>query len=198
MKNYLIMIRFVLILSLFTSLIFIGMEFWTRPLILANASAEFKTTILDAYGLSYTTPTINQVFDDNVEIISKDGLNFYVDKASGKISYQMSGSGVWGPIIAIITFEPDFKTISRVRVTQQEETPGLGGVVASIPYQTKYEGVVLASVTPYIDVAKPTDQVGAANEVDSITGATRTSYAFETIINEAYEKHLAVWKGLGN
>jgi Na+-transporting NADH:ubiquinone oxidoreductase subunit C len=110
----------------------------------------------------------------------------------------MSGSGVWGPIIAIITFEPDFKTISRVRVTQQEETPGLGGVVASIPYQTKYEGVVLSNVAPYIDVAKPTDQKGLANEVDSITGATRTSYAFEIIINEAYEKHLAAWKGLGN
>jgi Na+-transporting NADH:ubiquinone oxidoreductase subunit C len=198
MKNYLIMIRFILILSLFTSALFIGMEFWTRPLIIANASAEFKTTILDAYGLSYTTPTINQVFEENVENISVDGLNFYVDKNSGKISYQMSGAGVWGPIIAIITFEPDFKTISRVRVTQQEETPGLGGVVASIPYQTKYEGVVLASVTPYIDVAKPTDQKGLTNEVDSITGATRTSYAFEIIINEAYEIHLAAWKGLGN
>jgi Na+-transporting NADH:ubiquinone oxidoreductase subunit C len=198
MKNYLVMIRFVLILSLFTSAIFIGMEFWTRPLIVANASAEIKTTILDAYGLNYTTPTINQVFDQNVETKTSDGLTFFVDKASGKVSYQMSGSGVWGPIIAIITFEPDFKTISRVRVTQQEETPGLGGVVASIPYQTKYEGVVLSDVTPYIDVAKPVDQKGLPNEVDSITGATRTSNAFEIIINEAYELHLAAWRNLGN
>lgn len=198
MKNYLVMIRFVLILSLFTSAIFIGMEFWTRPLIEANASAEIKTTILDAYGLSYTTPTINQIFEQNVETKTSDGLTFFVDKNSGKVSYQMAGAGVWGPIIAIITLEPDFRTISRVRVTQQEETPGLGGVVASIPYQTKYEGVVLAEVTPYIDVAKPVDQKGLPNEVDSITGATRTSNAFEIIINEAYEKHLAAWKNLGN
>jgi Na+-transporting NADH:ubiquinone oxidoreductase subunit C len=197
MKNYLTMLRFVILLTLFTSFIFIGMEVWTRPLIEANATAEFKTTILNAYNLSYTTPTINQVFASEIEIIESDGLTFYIDKKTGKISYEISGSGVWGPIIGIITLEPDFKTINRIRITQQEETPGLGGVVASIPYLTKYEGIVFGDQKPYIDIAKPQDQKGLSNEVDSITGATRTSNAFEVILNDSYELHAAAWRKVG-
>jgi Na+-transporting NADH:ubiquinone oxidoreductase subunit C len=32
------------------------------------------------------------------------------------------------------------------------------------------------------------------NEVDAITGATRTSKAFELILNNAYATHVAVWE----
>lgn len=198
MKQYFTLVRFVLILTAFTSIVFVGMELWTRPLIVANASAEFKTTILDAYSLSYTTPTINQVFDEKVEIVTIDGLNFYVDRQTRKVSVEVSGSGVWGPIIGIMTLEPDFKTISRIRITQQEETPGLGGVVASIPYLNKYVGVKFATSSPFIDILKPEQKTGASNEVDSITGATRTSNAFEVILNTDYEKYAAAWAKAGN
>jgi Na+-transporting NADH:ubiquinone oxidoreductase subunit C len=197
MKNYLVMIRFVILLTLFTSFIFIGMEVWTRPLIEANSTAEFKSTILSAYNLSFTTPTINQVFESEIEIVESDGLTFYVDKKTGKVSYEISGPGVWGPIIGIITLEPDFKTIYRIRITQQEETPGLGGVVASIPYLTKYEGISFSNQNPYIIIAKPQDQKDLSNEVDSITGATRTSNAFQTILNESYAAHAVAWRKVG-
>lgn len=197
MKNYLIMLRFVLILTIFTSAIFIGMELWTRPLIQSNSSAEFKTTILDAYQLSYTTPTINQVFDQGVETLEIDGLTFYIDKITSKVSYQITGAGVWGPITGIITLEPDFETIARIRITEQQETPGLGGVVASLPYLAKYQGVKFAETTPYIDILKPQEKTGASNQVDSITGATRTSNAFEIILNDAYAAHLAAWRKAG-
>lgn len=198
MKQYFPLLRFVLILTAFTSVIFVGMEMWTRPLIVANASAEFKTTILDAYGISYTTPTINSTFEEKVEIVKIDDLNFYVDKVSKKVSVQISGSGVWGPIIGIMTLEPDFKTISRIRITQQEETPGLGGIVATIPYLNKYVGVAFSENEPYINILKPQDQTGANNEVDSITGATRTSNAFKVILNTDYAAYAAAWAKAGN
>lgn len=184
MNSYLKMIVFVVLLGLLTSGVFVGMEIWTGPLIEANAANEIKSTILDANGYSYTTATINDIFDQNITAETVDGLTLYFDNSSGRVSYEFSGGGVWGPIIGIITLESDYVTIKEVKVLQQEETPGLGGVVASANYLAQFPGI---KFSPKIEINIPDGQPNKANEVDSISGATRTSRAFETILNNAYE-----------
>ena len=194
MKRYLKMVWFILILGTLTSVVFVGMEIWTRPLIDANAANELKSIVLSANDISFNTGNISDVFDENIEIEEVGDFTFYVEKNSGRISYQFSGGGVWGPIIGIITLENDKETIRQIRIMQQEETPGLGGIVADLKYLAKYVGIM---IVPQIEVNIPDSAANKPNEVDSITGATRTSKAFEKILNDSYAERLSALAQLG-
>jgi Na+-transporting NADH:ubiquinone oxidoreductase subunit C len=194
MKRYLKMVWFILILGTLTSVVFVGMEIWTRPLIDANAANELKSIVLSANEISFNTGNISTVFDENIEVEEVGEFTFYVEKNSGRISYQFSGGGVWGPIIGIITLESDKETIRQIRIMQQEETPGLGGIVADLKYLAKYVGIM---IVPQIEVNIPDSATNKPNEVDSITGATRTSKAFEKILNDSYAERLSALAQLG-
>lgn len=194
MKRYLKMVWFILILGTLTSVVFVGMEIWTRPLIDANAANELKSIVLSANDISFNTGNISAVFDENIEVKEVGDFTFYVEKNSGRISYQFSGGGVWGPIIGIITLENDKETIRQIRIMQQEETPGLGGIVADLKYLAKYVGIM---IVPQIEVNIPDSAANKPNEVDSITGATRTSKAFEKILNDSYAERLNALAQLG-
>ena len=194
MKNYTKMLWFVVIMGAITSVVFVGMEAWTRPLIEANAAIELRSTILDANGISYTTATVNEVFEENISIRSVGDHTLYVDSNSGSISFEFNGSGVWGPITGVITLERDLKTIKHLKVLQQEETPGLGGVVAESGYLSQYKGV---EMTPELALRSSSDEL-RANEVDAITGATRTSTAFVSMLNTSYSEHLEALRKVGD
>lgn len=194
MNTYMKMLVFVLALAVGTSAVLLGMEELTADRIEANAEIELQQTILDAYGISYNTGNINEVFASSVDVIEEDGLTLYVDTNSGAVSFEFIGGGVWGPISGVLTLESDYETIKSVTVLQQEETPGLGGVVANPQYLATFEGVLM---TPELMIEKDTS-ANDPNEVDSITGATRTSDAFELILNNAYEAHQSLWQSLEN
>jgi len=185
MKRYLKMLLFIIILGSIVSGIFIGMEAWTGPLIRANADNELKSTILDHFGVSYTTATLNAVFDENVDILKVEDFTFFEHKNSGAVSYEFLGGGVWGPIYGIITLEDDLETIRQITVLEQEETPGLGGIVASKAYLDNFKG---KKMVPELEINIPGSDANKDNEVDSITGATRTSNAFEGILNNDFTK----------
>jgi len=193
-NTYMKMLVFVLALAVGTSAVLLGMEELTADRIEANAEIELQQTILDAYGISYNTGNINEVFASSVDVIEEDGLTLYVDTNSGAVSFEFTGGGVWGPISGVLTLESDYETIKSVTVLQQEETPGLGGVVANPQYLATFEGVLM---TPELMIEKDTS-ANDPNEVDSITGATRTSDAFELILNNAYEAHQSLWQSLEN
>lgn len=192
MKNQLKIFMFVIILGTLTSALLLGMDLLTRDRIRANAEALLKSSILDANAVSYNFTNIHTIFDDEVDVIESEGLTFYVHKTTGNISYTFAGGGVWGPIEGIITLQSDFVTIVAIRVLQQEETPGLGGVVAEPRYLSQFVGKLM---TPELIIAK-NPEPNADNEVDSITGATATSNRFSLILNTNYTEHKAVWDRL--
>ncbi|MBS3991486.1 MAG: FMN-binding protein [Erysipelothrix sp.] len=194
-KRYLQMLQFVLVMGLVTSLVFVGMELWTAPLIAANSANELRSSILSSNDIAFNTGNINAVYTENVEEITVDGLMFYVVKSTGNISFEFEGGGVWGPIEGVITLAPDKETIVDIRVLEQQETPGLGGIVATRNYLSTFKGI---RFLPTIEINKPDSDTNKANEVDSITGATRTSKAFEGILNETYTSRLDALAKVGN
>jgi len=181
------MIVFVVILGLLTSLLLIGMDLLTKDRISANEQALLKSSILDGFEINYNFNNIHDVFDEKVTVVTYDGFIFYIDNVTGRVSYEFLGDGVWGPIRGVITLENDFITIRRISILEQQETPGLGGVVAERNYLNKF---VAKQMT--ISITKtPTDSL---KDVDVITGGTRTSERFETLLNEAYQRHLVAWQ----
>ncbi len=182
-------IVFVFILGLSFSLLLMGVQSLTAERIRLNQEFDVQSAILDAFDESYTTANFNDVFEEVMETIETDDVVIYVHEASGGFAFEFSGLGVWGPISGIIAFESDFETIRYVRVLEQEETPGLGGVVAEDDYLAKYQGATMNGGLTISQTADPE----ASNEVDAIIGATRTSNAFEGMLNRAYEEHKAAW-----
>lgn len=208
MNKYLRMLTFIAILGAVSGGLLFGAKAATGALITANADALLKSEILTAHEVSFTFANIHEVFDENTEITTVESFygdadyayTFYVDKNNGYITFGFGpifGGGVWGPIIGLLSLEDDFTTIKRIAILQQEETPGLGGIVATRTYLDQFVGKTIGLGEDVLDIVKDLDVISAGdNEVRAITGATRTSNAFEDILNNAYAAYATIWQSL--
>ncbi len=190
MKQNLKLIVFVLILGVLTSGLLVGVDALTRDRITQNQAAQLKSAILDANEISYNFGNIHDVFDEEIEIITVGDLTFYEAKDSKNVSYPFFGGGVWGPISGIVTLKSDFETIVAVKVLNQQETPGLGGIIAEAKYLATFVGI---KMIPTLEINKD-GSANKPNEIDAITGATRTSEAFEIIMNDNYALYKTAWE----
>ncbi len=168
----------------------VGLNLYTAPLIAKNEELKLKASVLDALEVAYGESAIIDVFDRNVKIIQKDKDRFY-KTTEGAVAFEVSGPGLWGQIFGIISLERDLKTIRKIKITHQEETPGLGSRIAESAYLKQFKN---KEVLPKI-VFMPEGKAAGKNEVDAITGATGSSKAFEKLINTNIEKYLAILKG---
>ena len=189
MKEYTKMILFVVVMALLTSGILLGVEALTANRIQANQDAKIKSAILDAQGIEYSINSINETFESELDVIIIDDWTFYVNPETNNITFAISGNGVWGPIEGILTLEDDFETIVNVTILQQEETPGLGGVIAEDPYLATFVGKVML---PEFLINKDSSP-NLPNEIDAIVGATNTSKRFEELMNNDYVSARAAW-----
>lgn len=205
------MIVFVLVLGIFTSGLLVGMDSLTKDRIEANKSIDIQTTVLMGNGFSntdFTVANINEFFNQEIDTVTIESngetYTFYVGKTTGYITYRFIGGGVWGDIIGMITFEADFETIVKITILEQQETPGLGGVVAEAPYLAQFVGKIFDSTNEtypapnedlikFLEINKDNNPTNKANEVDTIAGATRTSKSFEFLLNQNYQIHKALW-----
>ncbi len=193
MNRNLRMVIFVVVMGIVTSVLLMGVDALTAERIQLNQQAQLQSAILDAYDIDYDAANIGQIFNDHFETKEIDDLVFFIHNDSGAISYEFSGDGLWGPIRAVISFEDDFETIRQIRVLQQEETPGLGGVIASHDYLDTFIGKNLSGGL----IISQSADASLDDEVDAITGATGTSNAFEGMLNRNYETFKETWEQEG-
>ncbi len=190
MKNGLRIIIFVIVMGTVSAAMLVGLNRYTAPLIAKNEELRLKVSVLDAFEITYGESEIIDVFDKNVKIIQKDKDKFYKTTA-GAVAFEVSGPGLWGPISGIISLERDLKTIRKIKITHQEETPGLGSRISESAYLQQFKN---KEILPKI-IFMPEGRAAGKNEVDAITGATGSSRAFERLINTNIEKYLAILKG---
>ena len=100
------------------------------------------------------------------------------------IAYALpfEGPGLWGPIRGFLAFEPNLTTIRGIVFYQQEETPGLGGRIASGEFCNRFKGKSIVGDKGITGFHIYKDARGP-NAVDAITGATLTSDAVGRIID---------------
>ena len=97
------------------------------------------------------------------------------------------GPGFQDTIKLIYGYNPETKKIIGMEVLESKETPGLGDKI--IKDQDFVDNFKSLSIEPEV-VAVKTGTREAANEVDSISGATISSKAVVKIINAGNEKFL--------
>ena len=124
------------------------------------------------------------------------GLN--EDKELIGYAFVAEGSGFQGTIRMIVGIEPDLDTLFGMKVLEQEETPGLGAKISEetpkkdfseefaklkIPATEK-----AAKLADFILCVKGNEDPNIPNDVQAITGATISSNAVVSIINQSLMK----------
>lgn len=194
MNNVTHTLGFAVALGVSCSVLLVGANQFTRPYREANAKAEEVRNFLAALEApvpaAATAEELLATFEANVREESRMGMRLFAYLPEGAeapvaVAVPFSGPGVWGPIEGVLALEPDLKTIRGVRFYKQEETPGLGGEIASDWFQQQFRGkrIVSASGEPGFRVRKP-GTLKDDNVVDAVTGATMTSDRVEIMLND--------------
>lgn len=189
MKN-LKMLIFLMVLSTICVLLLGG-----ATLLYRQASSIFNVrlyaVILDLFNIETTEDNVREVFLDNFEIQTIGDRTYYTAKNTDKgvRVFTASGPGLWSTIEILLAVDSNFEKLYGLRVISQAETPGLGGRIAEKQFQERFKDV---EVQPSLRIVK---FASAPNEVDAVTGASKTSEALEEIINKALEEAAQALKG---
>ena len=145
---------------------------------LGNSSLE-QQQIIDIYDQSVTTKKLRQ-------------MELYEAHKDGKlIGYAMDilGRGKYGLIKGVLAIAPDAKKIMSLLIYQQNETPGLGGLISSPQWLSQFKNKpLITNGTPGL-VISSTEK--GPNVVDGITGASKTTFSIVKIINETIAQYLS-------
>jgi Na+-transporting NADH:ubiquinone oxidoreductase subunit C len=181
-----------------------GVEQFTGPYKKANAQAERMRNVLEVLQVPFSEDSspqkLAEIFAANVHEEKFGELPVYVYAAPGDkrqvkaIAVAFEGRGLWGPIRGFLSLKQDMRTIRGITFYEQEETPGLGGEIASSWFRGQFEDkqITGADGRGGIRIVKP-GGARAENEVDAITGATMTCEKVEAMLNETIYKIVVVY-----
>lgn len=201
MKKALLSMAYMFLATLFFTSLVSGVKLTNEKRIKRNQQAKLQKTILNVLGIpiekDMSSERIFLLFRQRIETIKVQGKNFYVGygKDSETIqgyAFPVGGPGFWGPIYGMVAVAPDASEIRGLAFYRHSETPGLGGRLTEEWFTRQFAGLPLYPVenggtffylTPEKSGKNP-------NELDAITGASRTSHAVELFLNQELDQFL--------
>jgi Na+-transporting NADH:ubiquinone oxidoreductase subunit C len=181
------------VLGTVCALLLTAVASFTAPYKKANADAQRNRNILNVLQVPYpkegSSQQLVKIFEDKVRLEQLGELEIYryippEDSDNDEIvAVGFEGPGLWGAIKGFLALGQDMKTIRDITFHEQEETPGLGGEIASSWFAEQFKGksIVDADGTAGIIVSSAGEPT--ANKVDGITGATMTCDKVQAMLN---------------
>lgn len=142
----------------------------------ANELSFTRRAILQAADLAFenTTEGIERTYR---EMIAEEAGYYTASGPFGtRFILPLEGPGLWGTIAIMVGLDEDLETFTGVAIVSQNETPGLGARIEESWFTAQFQG----KRPPFTMVEEGT--ASQANEVDAITGATRTSEYFKNLV----------------
>ena len=170
------------LVTIFCILITAALHLSTLERVQQNELFFLRKSVLDAAGIAHNGDPLTVASLYAGAVTEQEGGTFYAVKTTdGNQRYVLpfTGPGLWGPISVMIGFETDLQTLSGVSIVSQSETPGLGARIEEEWYVAQFAG----KRAPFRNVEEGT--ASKPDEIDAITGATRTSESFRDIVNKA-------------
>ena len=173
-------LKFMLLLASFCALLLI----MTRAAIGERAEIRLRSVdaILQIAG-EETLPVEDQLLDRFNQLFAR--------RAGGRIKFwqgsrhpelwacEATGNGMWAEITLVFIIDTITWRMQGLQVVEQNETAGLGSLIADENFSEKFTGLnVAAGIT--LAPFKALD-----NQFDAVTGATTSSKAVEKILNRA-------------
>ncbi len=100
-------------------------------------------------------------------------------------AFPVDGPGFWGPVYAMAAVNPEATKLLGVSFYRHSETPGLGGRISEDWFSGQFKGLSLElneEEKEYFSLT-PEGEKKRGNDLDAITGASRTSDAVEAFLN---------------
>jgi len=191
-------IGFAAVLGCACALLLTAAASFTKPYKEANQEAEEAVNILKALKVplpeGVSSMEVVEIREEAVQEKKMGDLTTYAyspPEADGKtlgVAVRFVGPGLWGPVKGFLALEPDMKTIRGMTIYEHEETPGLGGEIATKWFRDQFVGksIVDAAGDPGISISTAGEP--APNKVDGISGATMTCDKLQAMLNEAIER----------
>ena len=194
MKSSLPTVVFAIVMGVVCSLVLTAVAEWVTPKRKANEKAERYRNVLAIFNISMSESASNEeiieAFDTKVDIVGSDSANPDYYRYGQLVAIPAKGPGLWGPIEGLIGLARDGVTITAVSFYKQEETPGLGGEIASKDFTDRFINKKLfdADGNSALKLVRPGTAEDDDYKVDSISGATMTSDKVQALIGAAAER----------
>ena len=198
MKDSLRTVIYALVMGTVCALLLTAAASFTAPYQEANKQAEQRRSILAVLEVPVDEGTsrneLISVFDENVVSEQRGDLSVFLYKpdslggAVQAVAVKFEGPGLWGPIKGFLALGPDMKVIRGIVFTEQEETPGLGGDIATPGFQDQFTGKAIEDASGQAGIRIVRTGASAENEVDAITGATITCNKVEALLNATIDR----------
>ncbi|MFH1791282.1 MAG: RnfABCDGE type electron transport complex subunit G [Candidatus Omnitrophota bacterium] len=150
---------------------------YTQPRILENQKKEVKEAIFKVFPGAASYETVNA-----------GGMEVFLTKdAAGKqmgYAFIAKGNGYQGEIKLMAAISADLKTILGIEILESQETPGLGQEITSPNFRKQF--MRLATLPEIICVKG--EKPDKPNEIEAITGATISSRAVVSILNDGVKQ----------
>ncbi len=153
-----------------------------------NQELARKRAVLTAMGIEATSE--EQILEEFEQIKEDVSEGLYVGTIDGRTVYAsaFTGAGLWGAIAGIIAVNEDFTQIVGLEIVDDNETPGLGGRINEDWFKEQFAGEDIEAGGIEVRQLEGEGDMNKSNAlVDAVTGATRTSEAVETIVNDEIE-----------
>ena len=193
MKETIWLVALLVIVALVSAVMLAAINIKTQPLVQRNNEIKLKKSVLEVFNIDYNDGSLEEVFDNNVDIVEEEEIVYYQLKKKNEmqstslIAFKISGPGFWGTIHALIAMQSDFDTIGGIKFLKHDETPGLGGRIDEEWFYSQFKG---KRIKPKL-VKVPYDTAKTQSEFDAITGATETSRCVEKLINNGVNSFCA-------
>ena len=169
----------------------------TQERVELNESLFLKRAVLFAADITIPegAEKIDDLFASRIETAGKDPEHadyFKVFGESGTLNgyvLPLQGPGLWGTIEAVVGFDAKMEAYTGVEFTDQNETPGLGGRITEEWFKEQFRGK-----QPPFELV-PEGTASGNDEVDAITGATRTSNFVQKLMLKAADRVKQVVEG---
>jgi Na+-transporting NADH:ubiquinone oxidoreductase subunit C len=151
---------------------------------------SYKTALLQLFGFQSTDLAL---FNQHFEKQTTAEFDYYLVKQDQELigfAFDVTGSGLWGTINAIIGVDSQFETIVALDILKQNETPGLGGRITEDWFKKQFSKKPLKQNGELIKFKLITEEESPETlEIKQITGATFSSKAVVDIVyNEVLKK----------
>ena len=168
-----------------------GIFLSTEDRVRSNELLFLRMAVLEAADIAFTPGDYPQIQERFEQRVTEENGYYLVELEDGETGFVMpiTGSGLWGPIEMMLGFQEDLETMTGISILSHNETPGLGARIEEAWFINQFRG----KQGPFRLVAEGT--ADAPDEVDGITGATRTTVAVGEIINRGISQAPQTIKG---
>jgi Na+-transporting NADH:ubiquinone oxidoreductase subunit C len=159
-----------------------------------NRKIKLQRTILNVLGLNrgkeLAPEKISEIYNKRIKegkIGDRTIYTCYDDdgKTVTGYAFPVDGPGFWGPVYAMAAVDPDATKLLGISFYRHSETPGLGGRISEDWFSGQFKGLSLeltGKEKQYFHLTPEGDKK-RDNDLDAITGASRTSDAVEIFLN---------------